>query len=368
MKILNFHWGFSTGGIGKCFLTYDKLGDVEPNLRVYSICVVRDPLNEDLSLLKQQGIHIVHIQSNADFSWMKEVRNVVKEFNPDYFFAHGHNAPVFLYLLSLRYCLNIPFICTVHGYNVNRSNRKLMMYHHAWIWVLKKKFVKKIICVEKITPKILANREHIDLNKIVTVYNGIKPELTAKPIDLSKYSIDGPIIITASRLVKLKGLNYLLEALCVLKKRDVKFHYFMIGNGEEENALREQAKILGLTDKEVTFIGYQSNVSNWLATCDVFALPSLEEAHSIGILEAMRAKKAIVATNIGGNPESLRNDVDAILVDSKNAEQLANALEKVLLSNDYRIQLGQTAYKRFLSLFTEDKMKGNLAQEIMSCR
>lgn len=368
MKILNFHWGFSTGGIGKCFLTYDKLGDVEPNLKVYSICVVRDPLNEDLSLLKQQGIHIVHIQSNADLSWMKKVWNVVKEFNPDYFFAHGHNAPVFLYLLRLRYCLNIPFICTVHGYNVNRSNRKLMLYHHAWIWVLRRKFVKKIICVEKFTPKILADIEHVDLNKIVTVYNGIKTELTAVPVDLSKYSIDGPIIITASRLVKLKGLNYLLEALCALKKKSIKFHCFIIGDGEEENSLKEQTRTLGLTDKEVTFMGYQSNVPNWLATCDVFALPSLEEAHSIGVLEAMRAKKAIVATNIGGNPESLRNEMDAILVDSKNAEQLAAALERVLLSDDYRIKLGQSAYERFLALFTEDKMMANLAREIMNCR
>lgn len=368
MKILNFHWGFSTGGIGKCFLTYDKLGDVEPDLEVHSICVVRDPLNEDLTLLKQQDIHIVHIQSNADFSWMKEVQEVVKKFKPDYFFAHGHNAPVFLYLLSLRYCLKIPFICTVHGYNVNRNNRRLMLYHRAWIWVLRRKFVKKIICVEKITPKILADVERVDLSKIVTVYNGIKPELTAHPVDLSNFYVEGPVIITASRLVKLKGLDYLLEALYALKIKGIKFHYFMIGNGEEENPLRDQANALGLTDKEVSFMGYQSNIPDWLAACDVFVLPSLEEAHSIGILEAMRAKKAIVATNIGGNPESLRDGKDAILVDSKNAEQLAAALEKVLLSGDCRTRLGETAYERFLDMFTENKMKENLAREIMNCR
>lgn len=365
MKILNFLWGFTTGGIGKCFLTYDKIGDVEPNLHIYSICVVRDTLNNDLRPLMEQGIHVVHIKNNADFSWMKEVGRVVKKLQPDFFFAHGHNSPVFLYLLSLRYGFKIPFICTAHGCNPNRSSRIIMMYHRAWIWVLKRKFVKKIICVEKFTPPILTKEEGIDANKIVTVYNGLEPDIDVKPMDLSNYNINGPIIITASRLVRIKGLNYLLDALKIVKDKGICFHYFMIGDGEEFERLNVQARNLGLLDY-VTFIGYRDNIPEWLAACDVFALPSLEEFHSIGILEAMRAQKAIVATNVGGTPESLRNGIDALMVNSEDPEALADVLCKVLTSEEIRRRLSCNARERFCQLFTIERMKKGLAQELLT--
>ena len=104
----------------------------------------------------------------------------------------------------------------------------------------------------------------------------------------------------------------------------------------------------------------------WLAICDVFALPSLEEYHSIAILEAMRARKAIVATNIGGNPESLRDERDALMVPSMDAEALANALERVLTQPALRENLAESAHTRFLENFTIDVMKKNLAREILS--
>ena len=105
-----------------------------------------------------------------------------------------------------------------------------------------------------------------------------------------------------------------------------------------------------------------------MESCDVFALPSLEEFHSIAILEAMRAKKAIVATNIGGNPESLRDEQDALMVPSKDPEALAGALIRLLTSQELRTKLSNSAYERFKKHFTIDVMMRNLAREITATK
>ena len=365
MKIINFLWHFSTGGIGKCFLTYDKLSDVTPELQVKSVCVILDNAPCDFQPLVGQAIEQIHINANSDFSWMKRMKEIVDEEKPDAFFCHSHNGPIMLTLFKIRYCLKMPLINTCHGFNPNTKFQNVTS--KVWSCIMKMKSTKKVICVEQFTPPMLVSNG-VKNDKIVTVYNGIEPTLAAKPVDLTGYNVDAPIIITASRLFCIKGVNYLIDALATLKVRGVKFCYFCIGDGEEEEALKIQAKDRGLTEDDIHFMGYQSNVPEWLAACDVFALPSLEEFHSIAILEAMRAKKAIVATNIGGNPESLRDEQDALMVPSKDAQALADALERVLTSPELRERLAASAHARFLERFTIDVMKKNLAREILSVK
>ena len=297
---------------------------------------------------------------------MKNIKSIIDSNKVDYLFCHSHNGTIMLYTLRLRYRMRIPFICTCHGVNP-RPSLFQYLFTCSMILIWRSEIVKKIICVENFTPKTLI-KFGVPQQKVTTVYNGINPYLRAAKIDLSVYCNKAtPIIITASRLTKIKGVDYLLEALKVIKERKLDFHYFCIGNGEEEENLKRQCESLGLSDK-VTFMGYQNNVADWLETCDVFVLPSLEEFHSIAILEAMRARKAIVATNIGGNPESLRANIDALMVPSKDSKSLSEALIKMLTSSELRSEMGNNARRRFEDMFTIEAMMSNLAREIMTTK
>ena len=364
MTILNFLWGYSTGGIGKCFLTYARLGEVEPDLKVISVCVITAGHNWDLKSLYDQNIQVIKVKNKFDFLWMKKIKTIYDNNDIDFFFCHGHNGPVMLSLFSIRYGLKTPLICTSHGFNPKPSLLSKFYFILA-ASVLRNKRVKKIICVEKFTPDVLVQRG-VKRKKIVTVYNGIEPFIYTSKLDLSQYcNKDYPIIITASRLTKIKGIDYLLKSLAFVKNQGYNFHYFCIGDGEELNALKDLCAKLEL-DEDVSFMGYQNNIPDWLATCDIFALPSLEEFHSIAILEAMRAKKAIVATLVGGNPESLRDEQDALMVPSCNSESLANALIRLISSVELRESLSVSAYNRFKELFTINAMMNNLAHEIIT--
>ena len=129
--------------------------------------------------------------------------------------------------------------------------------------------------------------------------------------------------------------------------------------------LKKQIQVLGLTDL-VSTVGFQDNVAQWMASCDVFVLPSLHEYHSIAVLEAMRAGKPIIATEVGGNGESIEKDLSGLLVPAKDEKALADALYKLVTDEELRKTLGENARKRFLKLFTEEAMQHNLIKALKS--
>lgn len=139
----------------------------------------------------------------------------------------------------------------------------------------------------------------------------------------------------------------------------------MIGEGPDLENLRIQSTKLGLNE-DISFVGFQSNVADWLAACDIFALPSLYEYHSIAVLEAMRAGKAIVATTVGGNGESITDGVEGLLVPPSDPVALADALEKLLSDSELRKRLGQNARNRFEREFTETAMMKGLVNVFKS--
>ena len=91
---------------------------------------------------------------------------------------------------------------------------------------------------------------------------------------------------------------------------------------------------------------------------------SFFENHSVSILEAMRAGKAIVTTDVGGNKESVTDGKEALIVPAKDSESLAESLTNLINNSSLRQTLGENAHIRFLNEFTEDIMKKNLIKAL----
>lgn len=364
MKILNLIWGFSLGaGIDKCFLTYAALGDAAPGLRVCSVCIDIESLDSHTEPLEKIGGIFIRIKNKRDFSWVGKLNELISRERPDVIFTHGFNGAIMMLIERLVKKQRTPLVCSYHGaYQAPTRLKKLLepIYNALPVYVYKK-YARRVICVENVSRRRLIEKG-VPESKVVTVYNGIR-DLAPAPADLSSYPHDGPAIMTASRITEIKGLPDLLDALKILRDRGVAFHYFMIGEGPDLESLRLRTRELGLEDR-VTFAGFRPNVPAWLAACDIFALPSLSECHSIAILEAMRAGKAIVATDVGGNGESIRNHRDGILVPPQNCEALAEALLRVIRDPSLRKTLGDSARRRFLETFTEEAMQRNLLKAL----
>src|SRR5206468_2827166 len=100
--------------------------------------------------------------------------------------------------------------------------------------------------------------------------------------------------------------------------------------GEEERALREYIASERLGDR-VHIALNRNDVTDLLALCDVFVMPSLWEGLPMAVLEAMVAGKPIVASRIAGIPEAIVDGAEGLLVPPGEVEPLADALRSLLL-------------------------------------
>lgn len=366
MNILNLLWGFSTGGIGKLFLTYSELGRFDPDLNIVSVCIDLQNCRYDRNDLYNYRIQVINIRDRKDFSWINQLSRLANEVNPDLIFCHGFNGPIIVGITSI-FCkkIRVPMVCTYHGlYNAPTTSRKILATIinklQAWMY---KKVAKKVVLVSKYSGEYLI-RNGVSQDKLITIYNGIDGNLpTEKPV---KLFFDGVKIGVVGRLDEIKGIRFLIEAVSQIREHiHFKFHVYIIGDGPAKDSLVELTKSLHV-EELISFIGYQNNVSAWLDALDVFCLPSLQENHSIALLEAMRAGKAIVCTNVGGNPETVINGLHALLVPPKDSFSLSKALTNVVKSETLRINLGRNARARFYEKFTDLKMKEELCKVLKS--
>lgn len=367
MKIINLIWGFTLGaGIDKCYLTYAKLGEIDPCIEMKNVCIDILNLKSHTEPLKEIDTIMIPIRNRKDFSWVKKLNDLFRQEKPDVVFTHGFNGAIMMFIERLFHGNKTKLICSYHGaYHAPTLLKKLIapIYNSLPVFIYKH-YAHKVICVEKFSNKYLVNKG-VAQNKVVTVYNGIKACDETTTLELP-HTLSGTItLLTASRISAVKGLPYLLDALKILKEQNMKFHYYMVGEGPDLAMLQRRICDLGLNEY-VTTTGFQNNISHWMATCDIFVLPSLHECHSIAVLEAMRAGKPIVATDVGGNGESIENNISGLLVPSKDSRSLANALRKVIIDDNLRKSLGKNAQKRFFEHFTEEAMKRNLITVLKS--
>lgn len=363
-------WGFNLGGIGKCFITYDQLSHENKNLEVISACINLKNVDFDISPLLEIDAKIINIKNRGDISWLPQCHRLIQQIKPDLIFTHGFNGPVVVTALTFRYKLKIPFVCSYHGeYHAPSSSRKLLapFFNKAMHYLYRSK-ASGIVCVCEFSRNFLISCG-ISAKKIRVIYNGLKlcpvPNKDFYLKSSLNISPDSLIIGTTSRLDPIKGLDFLLEAAADLIVSGENIDIILVGDGNISDELKIQAKRL-MIDHRVHFIGFQTDISPWLSLYDIFALPSIAEYHSIGLLEAMRAQKAIVATDVGGNLESVSHEKEALIVPAGDSIALKSALLRLIKSQNLRSSLALSARQRFTDNFTVDETKKRLATWLLS--
>ena len=159
-----------------------------------------------------------------------------------------------------------------------------------------------------------------------------------------------------SRIEKPKGVFYLLNAFSILLTKHPQLELVFYGAGSELEALTLRVRQLGI-ENNVNIAGhFYGDVSSILSNFDVYAFPSLWEGLPYSILEAMRSSCAIVSTNVGGIPEAINDEEDAILVEPGSTEALVLALGRLINNQELRTKISASARMKFMKNFTLDKM------------
>ena len=195
----------------------------------------------------------------------------------------------------------------------------------------------------------------IPVSRIKTIYEGMDLSLYPMRNDLRARSSGEPIVVgTVAHLSREKGLNHLVEAASMIPEVQKKMRFVIVGNGNCRQELEEQVRDKGLQGV-FHFAGFHSDVSAFMKSFDMFALPSLSEGLSSAILEAMAASLPIVATEVGGIPELVTDGENGLLVSPADPPALARAIQQLAENPEECLRMGQRGRARMEERFTLDR-------------
>ena len=165
-------------------------------------------------------------------------------------------------------------------------------------------------------------------------------------------------IATVGRMHPAKGQDIAIRAAAILKKHNIDFSWNFVGDGIALASNRELARELSV-ESFINFLGAKHNPYPYMANCDIYVQPSRHEGFCITIAEAMIFGMPIVATNFSGALEQLYSVPNAIVVETFDADSLANAIikatalphrgkinDKIALSKPPIYLLTETFYKK----------------------
>lgn len=219
----------------------------------------------------------------------------------------------------------------------------------------------RLIAISQAVKKCIIENSHLSGDQINVIHNGVdlsgyplKLDTTGKKreLDIAKYD---KIIGTIARLEARKGHRYLIEAAARVINVCPKAVFLIIGDGPMYQKLLTLVSSRRIPNN-VKFYGFRRDISEILSIVDVFVLSSVEEGLGLAIIEAMAAKKAVVATNVGGIPEVVIDGETGILVPSRDTEALAQAILKLLKNRAMAKKMGGAGRRRVETYFTLDRM------------
>ena len=109
-------------------------------------------------------------------------------------------------------------------------------------------------------------------------------------------------------------------------------------------------------ERNVRFLGSRSDVADLIRGSHLFVHPSHEEGFSNAILEAMAGGKAVVAYDVGGNPEAVRNGESGLLVPLRRSRALAEAINRLVRNPELRRSMGERGRERTVQVFPIERM------------
>ena len=243
-----------------------------------------------------------------------------------------------------------PLVSTAHGYFTR--GRKDRLYQRMQLIGLKRG--RQVIAVSEAIHRLLLD-EGVPPDRVHLVPNALRPGTAVldrgRARDRLGLSPDGFVIGFVGRLGREKGPDVLLEAIPLLD-RDVRVSY--LGAGAEGSVLERRARTLGVSDR-VEWHGEIEGAGALLRAFDVVAITSRTEGTPIVALEAMHARVPIVATAVGGVPDLLRDEREALLVPSEDPVAFATAVGRLRRNADATGRLVAEAARRLEGEYGESR-------------
>ena len=277
--------------------------------------------------------------------YLKVLNNIskyIKEFHPDILHAHYASSYGLLGALTGFH----PFVISVWGADVYNFPQK----NYIYTLLLKFNFYRadKILS----TSKIMA--------KEIEKYTNKKIEVTPFGIDLTRFkpqnverpfNDDSIVVGTVKSLEKKYGVDILIDAYYLFKRKhpNIKTNLLIVGGGTQKEFLLKKINDLNISGETILtgFINYE-DIEKYHNMLDIFVSVSIEDSESFGVavIEASACQKPVIVSDAGGLPEVVENNKTGIIVRKQNIQETVDAIEILVLNEEFRKQLGSNGRKK----------------------
>lgn len=283
-----------------------------------------------------------------------------------------HMPDVFLQLFNK---IRVPTVLTVHGtiqmlrdhamrarslFGDLEWSEKYTLLFYPIIRLLEQKYVKHIsrfIAVSNVTKELAIKHLNIEPERVSLVYNGVDTKLFRSPRKNEvekKYS--RPTVVYVGRMVSKKGVHVLIKAMPEVLRVFPETRFLFVGGGNVP-LYKEIIKKMGIPKKNFSFLGHVSYFerSKILREATVFVNPSFFENCSLSILEAMSCSSAVVASDVGGNPEIIESGKNGLLTPVFDYRKLAKSIISLLEDVNLNREIGREARRTVERSFSSEK-------------
>ncbi|MBI3776090.1 MAG: glycosyltransferase [Gammaproteobacteria bacterium] len=310
---------------------------------ISSICCLRETGVFAARIRRPEvGIHTMGWQPGNDPALPIRLARLFRRTRAD--IVHTRNAEAFFYgFLGAKLAGTPAIIHSEHGRTLPDKPHRM---------ALQRRFLRHVSAAFAVSGQL---KRELDIylklppQCIEVIYNGVDVRAVSNAgrqsaRDLFRAAASDIVIGSVGRLVPVKNYKLLLHAVCgMVARRNVLL--VLIGGGSERAALEAEAVQLGIAHR-IRWLGHREDAARLYAGMDVFVLPSHSEGMSNTLLEAMSASLAVVASDVGGNREIVRDGRDGLLFKSNDEFGLRGLLDGLANNPEVRRGFGRNGSER----------------------
>jgi glycosyltransferase involved in cell wall biosynthesis len=352
INVLHIYQNSKIGGVQQQFLSLLKAYDRDVFNPIFCCLGPEEEISKEIERIDIETVALNRVRYHR-FSpgIVRDLYRLMKQKNIHIVRTHRYRANLYGRLAALLSGVPVKIISLHDNY------RKDLRLERRIVNKILLKATDKIVAVSESIRKDIIKYDGIDSSKILVIPNGIDTERfnpEGNFADIRKgFSIKESDIVLGfvGRVVPAKGLEYLIDALPFLKKEFKNIKLLITGEGSTMERLKKKAKENNVHDS-IIFTGKRRDIPDILSCTDIFVMPSVAEGLPNALLEAMAMGKPIVATEVGGIPEVIKNRHSGFLVPPRNPEALATAIKDLISNEQLAAKMGQAARHIVLDNFS----------------
>lgn len=318
--VLHLLYRFDIGGLESVLV---NLLNNLPAERFNHVIVSLTDVNAEFAQRLNQPVEIIalHKPPGNSLKVYKQLWQIIRQYRPD--IVHSYNLATLEYQIVSALAGINRRIHAEHGrdiHDLEGANKKYQLLRR-----LINPFIHDWIPVSQELANWLVQTVKIPSTKVKLIYNGI--DLTRyKPVprshDIFVIGTVGRAAVVKNQLCLIKAVESMITKTPALKNT---LQLWVVGDGELFSQLQDYVQSRQLQDT-VKLLGARHDVADILEQLDLFVLPSLTEGIALTLLEAMASGLPVIATQVGGNPELIDDDVNGRLVPVRDEQALAECI------------------------------------------